>query len=78
MIITSSGGTVPACVPGTTTVAAVDVEWSKNYRVKNGNVPFCYSVIWLSAPASRTPVNLDGASFSYMSVYVDNPAEPRT
>ncbi len=75
VIITSSGGTVPARVPGTTTVAAVDVEWSKNYRVKNGNIPFCYSVIWLSVPASCTPVNLDGAAFSYTSVYVDNPAE---
>ena len=75
MIITSSGGTVPACVSGTTTVAAVDVEWSKNYRVKNGNVPFCYSVVWVAVPASRRPVNLDGAAFSYTSVYVDNSAE---
>jgi hypothetical protein len=75
VITTSSGETVPARVHGTTTVAAVDVEWSKNYRVKNGNVPFCYSVIWLAVPASRTPVSLDAAAFSYTSVYVDNPAE---
>lgn len=78
MITTSSSaapGTVPVAAPGTTTVAAVDVEWSKNYRVKNGNVPFCYSVIWLTAPASRPPVSLDGPSFGYLSVYVEDPAE---
>ena len=28
-------------------VAAIDVEWSKNYRIRGGNVPFCYSVVWL-------------------------------
>jgi hypothetical protein len=41
------------------------VEWTKNYRVKNGNTPFCYSVVWLAVPESGTPVNLDGAEFSY-------------
>jgi hypothetical protein len=41
------------------------VEWTKNYRVKNGNTSFCYSVVWLAVPESGTPVNLDGAEFSY-------------
>jgi hypothetical protein len=56
-------------------MAAVDVEWTKNYRVKNGNTPFCYSVVWLAVPESGTPVNLDGAEFSYTSAYVEDPAE---
>ena len=77
MIITSGGepGIVPAAGPGVSIVAAVDVEWSKNYRVPDGNVPFCYSVIWLAVPASGAAVDLGQAAFSYMSVYVEDPAE---
>ena len=51
MIITSNIGTpdaAPAAAPGTVLAAAIDVEWSKNYRVRGGNVPFCYSVAWLA------------------------------
>lgn len=78
MIITSSSGepgAVPACPPGTTLVASVDVEWTKNYRVANGNIPFCYSVVWLAVPSSGTPMNLGEAPFSLTSAYVENPAE---
>ena len=77
MIITSSGepGGEPVCPPGATVMAAVDVEWSKNYRIPGGNIPFCYSVVWLAVPVSGAPVSLDGASFSYFSVYVANAAE---
>jgi hypothetical protein len=74
VIITTGGepGIVPA---GTSILAAVDVEWSKNYRVPDGNVPFCYSVIWLAVPASAAPADLGQAAFSYTSVYVEDPAE---
>ena len=77
MIVHSSGdlAAIPGRTPGAMTMAAVDVEWSKNYRVKNGNVPFCYSVVWLTVPASETPLSLDAASFSYLSVYVDHTSE---
>lgn len=74
-ITSSTAGVAPVAESGATTIAAVDVEWSKNYRVKNGNVPFCYSIIWLSAPASKSPSKLDRAGFSYQSVYVEDPAE---
>ena len=53
MIITSNipaPDGVPAAPPGTLLAAAIDVEWSKNYRVRGGNVPFCYSVAWLALP----------------------------
>ncbi len=56
-------------------MAAVDVEWTKNYRIKNGNIPFCFSVVWLATPGPGTCPNLDGASFSYLSAYVENTAE---
>lgn len=47
---------------------AVDVEWTKNYQIKNGNVPFCYSIVWLtSGPA--------GLGFRYMSAYVEHADE---
>jgi hypothetical protein len=79
VIITSSSDSAPdgfaACAPGSMIMAAVDVEWTKNYRVKNGNTPFCYSVVWLAVPESGTPVNLDGAEFSYTSAYVEDLAE---
>jgi hypothetical protein len=80
MIITSSSDTpggLPACAPGSTTLAAVDVEWTKNFRVPDGNVPFCISVTWLALPASGAAVSLDAASFSYLSAYVNSPAETR-
>jgi hypothetical protein len=80
VIINSSGGTpggLPACPPGSAILAAVDVEWTKNYRVANGNLPFCFSVTWLALPASGAPVSLDAASFSYLSAYVNSPAETR-
>jgi hypothetical protein len=78
VIITSSSGepgAVPACLPGTTLLASVDVEWSKNYRIPNGNIPFCYSVVWLAVPSSDTPVNLCQARFSWASAYVEDSVE---
>ena len=56
-------------------MAAMDVEWSKNYRVRDGNVPFCYSVAWLALPASGASLGLDAARFWYASVYVENTSE---
>ena len=67
MIITSSSDSAPdgfaACAPGSMIMAAVDVESTKNYRVKNGNTPFCHSVVWLAVPESGTPVNLTEPNF---------------
>ena len=62
MIITTSGEPGVPARPVPRVLAAVDVEWSKNYRVPNGNVPFCYSVIWLAVPVSEPPSNLGRAS----------------
>ena len=57
MIVTGNlpAGEAPSCPPGTRLLAAIDVEWSKNYRVKDGNVPFCFSVAWLPSPAATPP-----------------------
>ncbi|MGA5127711.1 hypothetical protein ACPCAG_30970 [Streptomyces pseudogriseolus] len=79
MIITSSMPTARALEPptprtGTIRVASIDVEWTKNYKIKNGQRPFCYSVAWLDLPADRTP-DLSTTPFEWTSVYVDEPGE---
>ena len=73
MIITSnldSPDDVPVSPPGTLCAAAIDVEWSKNYRLRGGNVPFCYSVTWLVlSPEHVWPGT---AGFWYTSAYVQD------
>lgn len=54
-------------------MAAVDVEWSKNYRIRGGNVPFCYSVAWLSVPSESSRPRPFG--FRYFSAYVHSATE---
>lgn len=64
----------PRRVSGTRLWASLDVEWTKNYRVKNGNKPFCYSVVYLSLP-TLGPIDVDELPFSYTSVYIEDPDE---
>ncbi len=76
MIITSNlsaPGEIPAGPPGTPLAAAIDAEWSKNYRVRGGNVPFCYSVTWLTLPREHARPGVAG--FWYTSVYVQDTSE---
>ena len=76
MIITSNlpaPDAVPTASPGTLLAAAIDVEWSKNYRVRGGNVPFCYSVAWLAV--SREDAMPGSFGFWYTSAYVRGPGE---
>jgi hypothetical protein len=68
-------GEAPPCPPGTRLLAAIDVEWSKNYRVKNGNVPFCFSVAWLSVAAAAEEAITDTTPFWYTSAYVQDDGE---
>jgi hypothetical protein len=56
-------------------VAAIDVEWSKNYKIRGGNVPFCYSVTWLTLPAGDASSSLDEARFWYSCAYVHNASQ---
>lgn len=77
MIITGSvpAGEAPPCPPGTRLLAAIDVEWSKNYRVKNGNVPFCFSVAWLPLPGTGEDLVTSASRFWYASAYVQDDRE---
>lgn len=78
MIISTNvpgSGLVPRLPAGTCLLAALDVEWSKNYRVRGGNVPFCYSVVWLALPADGASAGLEAARFWYASAYVQDPGD---
>ncbi|MGH3825522.1 MAG: hypothetical protein ACRDRA_22190 [Pseudonocardiaceae bacterium] len=79
MIVTTNipgkRGRAPRRPAGTTLWASIDVEWTKNYRIKNGNRPFCYSVVYVAVPSTAVPVDLDELPFSYTSVYVEDPDE---
>ncbi len=69
---------MPARPPGTLLVAAIDVEWSKNYRIRGGNVPFCYSVVWLAFAGTVASTTADSARFWYTSAYVQTHPRSRT
>ncbi len=79
MIVTTNipgkHGRAPHRPAGTTLWASIDVEWTKNYRIKNGNRPFCYSVVYAVVPDTAAPVDLSELPFSYTSVYVEDPDE---
>jgi len=77
IVVSSMGGPgrAPSCPEGASLVASVDVEWSKNYRVRNGNRPFCYSVVYLAVPHRRRLVDLACQTFAYTSVYVEGDDE---
>ncbi len=77
MIVTSNvggPGNIPARPAGTRLLASLDVEWQKNYRIKNGNRAFCYSVTWVTLPTSAAA--MDAVSFAYTSVYLDPDDDP--
>jgi hypothetical protein len=65
--------TAPRVRPGRR-LASVDVEWTKNYRITNGNQPFCVSVVWLDLPGHRR-ADLARLSWQYTSLYLE-PGEP--
>ena len=68
-------GISPECPPAMLLAAAADVEWSKNYKVKNGNVPFCYSAVWLAVPAGGSAAAMDTTRFWYRSAYVEDASQ---
>jgi len=71
----AGSGLTPRCPTGTRLVAAIDVEWTKNYRIRGGNVPFCYSVTYLALPANEVSTCLDTIQFWYMSAYVQDSSQ---
>ncbi|MER7771538.1 hypothetical protein [Kitasatospora sp. NPDC096140] len=66
--------TPPRPTRSATRLASIDVEWTKNYRIKNGNKPFCLSIVWLDIPR-RGPVDLAGRPYDFTSLYVEHTEE---
>ncbi|MEV6588145.1 hypothetical protein [Streptomyces acidicola] len=64
----------PPLRSGAVRVVSIDAEWLKNYTIKNGQRPFCYSVVWLDLPASSA-ADLTVTPFEWTSVYVEDPGE---
>jgi hypothetical protein len=60
-----------------TVLAAMDVEWTKNYRVRNGNIPFCYSLATITIPAhpAGQPVPPEDLAVEFTSAYVEHADE---
>ncbi|WP_410570347.1 hypothetical protein [Amycolatopsis sp. cmx-4-61] len=73
--ISGKRGRAPRRPTGTTLWASIDVEWTKNYRIKNGNKPFCYSVVYTAVPSSGAATDLAELPFTYTSVYIEDPGE---
>ncbi len=68
----------PAARRGDQTVlTAMDVEWTKNYRVRNGNIPFCYSLASITIPPSPAdrPLAADHITVEFTSAYVEHADE---
>jgi hypothetical protein len=55
----------------------MDVEWTKNYRVRNGNIPFCYSLVTIAIPAhpADQPVPTEDLTVEFTSAYVQHADE---
>ena len=68
----------PPTAPGDETVlVAMDVEWTKNHRVRSGNIPFCYSLGTITIPPhpAGQPVPIAQLTLGFTSAYVEDADE---
>jgi hypothetical protein len=51
----------------------MDVEWTKNYRIRNGNIPFCYSLVTITIPdqPASQPLPIEQLILGFTSAYVE-------
>lgn len=54
---------------------SLDTEWTKNYKVKNGNKPFAFSIIFFNEDIDDKDIINESLNFKFISVYVDNDEE---
>jgi hypothetical protein len=55
------------------TVVSFDLEWTKNYRIPNGNQPFCFSFVYLALPVKLAAI--EKLDFGFISQYVERKDE---
>lgn len=51
-------------------IVSFDLEWAKNYKVRRGNKPFCFSFVYFSVP-TKPPVIDVGMEFGFVSAYIE-------
>ncbi len=51
-----------------------DLEWTKNYSVKNGSVPFCFSLVFFSDAARPSSLE-ERLKCGFVSYYIEHPEE---
>ncbi len=54
---------------------SLDTEWVKNYKIKNGNKPFAFSIIFFNDDIKNVDIINESLQFKFVSVYVDNDDE---
>lgn len=54
---------------------SLDTEWTKNYKVKNGNKPFAFSILFFNDDIKIKDIINESLCFKFISVYVDNEEE---
>ena len=53
-----------------------DAEWTKNYKIKNGTVPFCFSIVAVKRKSITMEHLVNGnIQFEYMQFYCENKEE---
>jgi hypothetical protein len=65
-------------VMGRSLILGLDVEWTKNYQVKNGNKAFCFSVVSVAVEEPCSIRNLEqDLTFGFHLQYVESEDESR-
>ncbi|MBR6096149.1 MAG: hypothetical protein IKP82_04275 [Oscillospiraceae bacterium] len=55
-----------------------DAEWTKNYKIKNGNIPFCFSIVSVSKQEmSLNNLRSGNVKFKYIQFYCDHREDAR-
>jgi hypothetical protein len=55
-------------------IFSFDLEWTKNYRIKNGNQPFCFSLVYFAIRDSLSEVE-NKFDFGYYLRYIESKEE---
>ena len=56
-----------------TIIVSYDLEWTKNYKIKNGNKPFCFSFVYFDLSTSIK--DLESLDFGFCSYYIEKNEE---
>ena len=53
-----------------------DAEWTKNYKIKNGNIPFCFSIVAIKKESITMEKLVNGIlKFDYIQFYCEKREE---